>query len=437
VGHPIPTDDSPSGVVLELGAPQLFAFLKRQFDCLSIVPYEVAEELLVPIPGTPKPWGVLWVMSHERGPHFDSEHRRILTSLANFTCAALTITQAKADVETRAEEAEAARNALARRQVKQLKRLVRDLLDASRVRHGKLSVQPAYCLLGDIIDDAMAAVRDEAERRGHLMPTFVPSYPVTVFADAARLTQVLSNLLWNAVKYTPPGGEITLRVGAPDPGAIPEGDSTRREAVVSIHDNGVGIAADLLPHVFDLFSQSPSARMRAEGGLGLGLSVVKYLVDAHRGEVEIFSQGEGKGTEVMLRLPIVCRRNVEASAPTLHSIARSRILLVDDCTDATEALSMLLTLEGHEVKCAQNGQEALSLVDSFRPDVALIDIQMPGMDGHELARRLRQRKPCASTRLVALTGYAGTTDAIAVDNAFDCYLIKPPSLEDLASVLRQ
>ncbi|NLP60534.1 hybrid sensor histidine kinase/response regulator [Paraburkholderia sacchari] len=485
VGHLLQSDDSPAAVTLELGSPQLFAFPKRQFDCLAIVTPEVTEELVVPVPGTPEPWGALWVMAHDEHLHFDSEHRRILTSLANFTCAALTIKQAKADAEARAEDAEAARNALsaveahqvdfiatlghelrnplapidtalaaaqklaagnaavlsalavANRQVRQLKRLVSDLLDTSRIRHGKLSVRPAIGLLGDIVKDAMAAVTEEAERRQQQLHVTLPAYPVTVFADAARLTQVVSNLLSNAVKYTPTGGEITLRVDAPDPGTIPEDDSTLREAIITLRDNGMGIAPDVLPHIFDMFAQSPSARTRAQGGLGVGLSVVRYLVNAHRGEIAVRSEGEGTGTEVTVRLPIVCRTQLEHAAATTHGISPARILLVDDNADATEALAMLLTLDGHEVKRAQTGLEALSIVESFMPDIALIDINMPGMDGHELARLLREREQCSSTRLVALSGYAwATSDPAAGESGFDCHLIKPPSLEDLADVLR-
>ncbi|ABE32691.1 Signal Transduction Histidine Kinases (STHK) [Paraburkholderia xenovorans LB400] len=485
VGHLLPPDNSPAGVTLQLGSPQLFAFPKRQFDCLAPITHEVTEELVVPVPGTPEPWGALWVMSYDEHLHFDSEHRRILTSLANFTCAALTIRQAKADAEARAEEAEAARNALAvveahqvdfiatlghelrnplgpidsalaaaqklaagnpsvlsalalaNRQVRQLKRLVSDLLDASRIRHGKLSVRHAYGLLGDIVKDAMAAVTDEAERRHQQLQVTLPEYPVTVFADAARLTQVVSNLLSNAVKYTPSGGEIRLRVDAPDPNTIPAHDSTPRDAIVTLRDNGMGIAPGMLPHVFDMFAQSPSARTRSDGGLGIGLSVVRYLVNAHRGEIAVVSEGEGNGTEVTVRLPIVCRSQLDHAAATTHGMSPARILLVDDNADATEALAMLLTLDGHEVRRAQSGPEALSIVESFTPDIALIDINMPGMDGHELARRLREHAQCSSTRLVALTGYAGTMpDSTAIESGFDHRLIKPPSLEDLAYVLR-
>ncbi|MPW15527.1 response regulator [Paraburkholderia sp. CNPSo 3157] len=486
VGLPVPSD-SPAGVTLELGAPQLFDAPKRQFDCLARVAPDVTEELVVPVPGSPEPWGALWVMSHDPDHRFDGEHRRILTSLADFTCAALTVTQARADAEARAKEAEAARNAFAAneaqkdsfiatlghelrnplgpidsalaaaqklatdnpavlsalavadRQVRQLKRLVGDLLDASRIRHGKLSVRPAYGLLGDIVKDAMAAVAEEAVRRQHQLHVTLPSYPVTVLADAARLTQVISNLLGNALKYTPSGhGEISLQVDAPDTATIPAHDSTPREAIITVRDNGMGIESGLLPHVFEMFAQSASARRQGGGGLGLGLPLVRYLVNAHQGQIAIASDGEGKGTEVVVRLPIVCRSQGEHLAPTSHGIAPARILLVDDSADTTEALATLLALDGHEVKRAGSGLEALSLVESFTPDVALIDISMPGMNVHELAWCLRQLAQCASTRLVALTGYATADSATeGVESEFDCYLIKPPSLEDLADVLRK
>ncbi|MGT2477374.1 ATP-binding response regulator [Paraburkholderia terrae] len=326
--------------------------------------------------------------------------------------------------------------AIANRQVGQLKRLVSDLLDAARIRHGKLSVTPAYFLLGDIINDAIATVGEEAERRQQQLHATQPPYPVTVMADAGRLTQVISNLLWNAVKYTPSRGEISLCVDAPDPAELPGQDSALREVVISVRDNGMGIEPELLPDVFEMFAQSPSARMCAKGGLGLGLSVVRYLVDAHHGEIAISSDGEGKGTEVIVRLPIVCRSQVEHAAPTTHGITPARVLLVDDSADATGALAMLLTLDGHEVMCAQSGLEALLMVESFTPDVALIDINMPGMDGYELARMLRQRAPCTATRLVALTGEAQAAHGLD-GTSFDCYIVKPPSLESLADALRR
>ncbi len=483
VGTTTPTDDSPSGVALELAAGQLFSFPQRHFPCLEHVTPEIIEELVVPIPGEPEPWGTLWVMSHDREHLFDAEDRRILTRLANFTCAALTMARAKADAETRAAEAEAARNAvalaearkddfiatlshelrnpiatvdsahaaarklaagypdvssalgIADRQMQLLKRLVGDLLDASRIKHGKLSVQPSYGLLQDIVTDAVTAMRSDVNCGQYRLQVAVPPYPVTVHADLVRVTQVVTNVLSNAVKYTPPGGDITLSVEAPDLGiAHTEGPC---EAVITVKDNGAGISASALPHVFDMFAQSASARKRAAGGLGIGLAVVRHLVEAHNGTVTIASAGEGRGTEVTIRLPIVCKSTGESSATGPRTIASMRILLVDDCADATEALGTLLELEGHEVKRATNGADALSIVETFAPDVALIDISMPGMNGPELAQLLRLRAQCSLTKLVALTGSVDVASRPESDERiFDAHLIKPLSLDDLENVLR-
>ncbi|MPW22497.1 response regulator [Paraburkholderia sp. CNPSo 3157] len=481
-----PIADSPGGITLELAAGQLFSFPKRHFACLEHLVPEITEELVVPIPGEPQPWGTLWVMSHDREHRFDSEDRRILTGLANFTCAALTITRAKADAETRAAEAEAARNALALaearkddfiallshelrnplapidsaltivrrlvadtpavlsaldiadRQIRMLKRLVGDLLDASRIRHGKLSVRPSYGLLQDVVADAVTALKADVNNGHHHLHITVPPYPVTVHADAARLTQVVSNVLSNAVKYTPPGGDITLLVEAPDLSLESTPGQSPRQAVITVRDSGAGIPASLLPHVFDMFAQSASARKHAQGGLGIGLAVVKHLVAAHNGTVTIASAGEGQGTEVTLRLPIVCESTAEAAVTATPTMPPIRILLVDDNADATAALGTLLELEGHEVKRAQSGPDALAIVESFTPDIALIDISMPGMDGIELAQLLRLRAQCSQTKLVALTGYTSSARGLQADERiFDRHLIKPLSLDDLADVLRR
>jgi CheY-like chemotaxis protein len=204
-----------------------------------------------------------------------------------------------------------------------------------------------------------------------------------------------------------------------------------------VKDNGAGISSSLLPHVFDMFAQSASARRHAGGGLGIGLAVVKHLVTAHNGTVTIASAGEGQGTEVSLQLPIVCESTGEVTLIARRTMAPMRILLVDDSADATEAVGTLLELEGHEVKRAQSGPDALSIAESFTPDVALIDITMPGMDGLELAQLLRLRAQCCLTKLVALTGYTDAAGRLQTDERiFDGHLTKPLSLDDLADVLR-
>jgi signal transduction histidine kinase/CheY-like chemotaxis protein len=481
----MPIDDSPSGMVLELGAAQLFSFPQRHFACLQHVQPEIIEEMVVPIPGQPERWGTLWVMCHDQKYVFDTEDRRILTSLANFTCAALTITRAKADAEARAAEAESARNALtlaearkddfiallshelrnplgpidsalsaarklaadnaailsvlgiADRQMQLLKRLVGDLLDASRIRHGKLSVRLAYGSLQDIIADAVTAMRDDIDNRQLRLHVAVPPYPVTVHADPPRLTQVVSNLLSNAVKYTPPGGDITLTVAAPDLTIASHDTQPPCDAVIAVKDNGSGIPTPLLPHVFEMFAQSASARQCGAGGLGIGLAVVRHLVKAHNGTVDIASAGEGQGTEVTVRLPIVCKHAHESGATAPRTNASRRILLVDDCADATEALGTLLELEGHEVRWATSGADALSIVESFTPDIALLDIAMPGMNGSELAQLLRLHARCSPTKLVALTGSTDIASNPGTDERiFDAFLVKPVSLEDIENLMR-
>jgi signal transduction histidine kinase len=482
----ISVDDSPDGITLHLGAAQLFAYPKRYFTRLYPQLPEVVEELVVPIPGLPEPWGTLWVMSCDELYRFDAEDRRILTGLANFTCAALTIAKAESEARRHALEAEAAKDALALaeehkdnfiatlshevrnplmpidaelkvlrnvcsvnpaalsaldvadRQIAQLRRLVDDLLDLSRMKHGKLSILPSYGVLQDIVADAVRAVKTEVEERQHHLSVTVPSYPVHVYADTARVVQIVSNLLTNSVKYTPPGGEIEVSAAAPDLSNRPAQGGYREEVVITVRDNGFGISPALLPYVFNMFSQSASARTRAEGGLGVGLAVVKYLVDAHNGRIDIFSEGEGKGTKVVVRLPIACQRPAEQEATPTPAGAPLRLLVVDDNVDATEALATLLELEGHEVKRARSGPEALAIVETFTPDAALIDIAMPGMGGVELAWRLRERGTCAMTKLVAVTGYSQSEGEQGEGKGpFDYQLIKPVSLDDLADILRR
>lgn len=483
-----PADNSPDGMTLYLGCAQLFAQPEHHFDGLYAKLPDVVEALVVPIPGQPLPWGTLWVASRDERHGFDAEHRRVLTALADFTCAALTISRAESDARRHAMAAEAAKDALALaeahkdsfiatlghelrnplapidaelkvlrklcsdhsaalpgldivdRQVAHLCRLVDDLLDASRMKHGKLSIHPTCGLLQDIIADAVTAVKAEAERRQHRLTIDVPVYPVHVCADTARIVQVVSNLLSNAVKYTPAHGQIDVLVEAPDLSNRPTKGASLEDVVITVRDNGIGISPALLTYVFRMFSQSASARTRAEGGLGIGLSVVKHLVDAHHGRVDIFSEGEGKGTQVVIRLPIASHRASEGEEKDAASVSPAfpplRILVVDDNVDATEALGTLLELEGHEVKQAQSGREALSIVETFAPEVALIDNFMPGMGGMELARRLRERTLCASTLLVEMTGYSqAEPDWTGTEGPFDCKLLKPVSLDDLATVL--
>jgi CheY-like chemotaxis protein len=259
--------------------------------------------------------------------------------------------------------------------------------------------------------------------------------PLLVHGDATRLAQVLANLLNNAAKYTGEGGHITLTV-------VRQKD----EAVLGVQDNGMGIPADLLPHIFGLFTQGDRSLARSEGGLGVGLTLVKELVEMHGGRVEASSDGSGKGSAFVVRLPILQGEPlIQESEPDLcptrpedGACPPRRVLVVDDSRDAVESLSLLLQLEGHEVQAAGDGPSALEAARDFQPQVVFLDIGLPGMDGYEVARRLREQPSLDSAVLVALTGY-GQDDGRrrAREAGFDAHLVKPADPEALHRLLAE
>jgi CheY-like chemotaxis protein len=254
---------------------------------------------------------------------------------------------------------------------------------------------------------------------------------MTLEADPVRLAQVFSNLLGNAAKFTPPGGTITIAAG--------------REAqmmVIRVQDDGIGIEAALLPRVFDAFAQAGQASDRSQGGLGLGLSIAKSLVGLHGGQIEAHSAGHGKGSEFVVRLPAPdSKARSEAPPLAIATIgqlkpAALRVLVVDDNEDAATLLSEVLRLEGHEVQVAHDGPGALEARTSFVPDVALLDIGLPVMDGYELAEHLRARYPSSDLRLIAITGYGEQRDRIRSRAAgFDDHLVKPVDVERIRGML--
>jgi CheY-like chemotaxis protein len=237
---------------------------------------------------------------------------------------------------------------------------------------------------------------------------------------------VLVNLLTNAAKYTDPGGAVTVTVRE-------DGD----EAVVTVADTGIGIPPDLLPFVFDLFVQDTRSLDRARGGLGIGLSVVRHLVEMHGGRVAAHSEGAGRGSTFELRLPLIARPSAVAAAPATAGVAPRRVLVVDDNVDAAQSLAMLLAIDGHAVECAFAPADALARAPAWRPDVVLLDIGLPGMDGYELAKRLRALPALAHTRIVAVTGYGQEADRTrSRDAGFDDHLVKPVEIDVLNRVLR-
>jgi signal transduction histidine kinase/CheY-like chemotaxis protein len=305
------------------------------------------------------------------------------------------------------------------RQVKHLTRLVDDLLDVSRVERGKVELSKKPVQLAEVIAKGVEIASPLLEERRHRLHVDVARTSLLVHADETRIAQVVANLLTNAARYTDPGGDIAVI-------ARREG----RDAVLRIRDNGIGIAADLLPRVFDLFVQGPRTVDRRQGGLGLGLSLVRSLVTLHGGSVEAHSEGLGKGSEFVARLPAVAMELVENETAPLPRAARlgstgRRVLLVDDNGDAAELLSDLLRSIGHDVVVAHDGPQALATAVRYNPDVAILDIGLPVMDGYELAGRLVATLP-HTPFLVALTGYGQENDRTrARDAGFDEHIVKP------------
>jgi PAS domain S-box-containing protein len=316
------------------------------------------------------------------------------------------------------------------RQVGHLARLVDDLLDVSRITSGKIKLQKEAVELTAILARAVETSRPLIDSRWQELTVTLPPETIPVEADTTRLAQVVSNLLNNAAKYTPEGGRIRLTV-----------ETTSREAVLHVCDSGMGIPAELLPQVFDLFTQGDRSLARSEGGLGIGLTLVKSLVEMHGGRVEARSEGAGKGSEFVVYLPTLGGRSAlagkgEREAPDRAVSAPRRVLVVDDSADAAESLRMLLQARGHEVRTAHDGSAALRAAEEFQPDVVLLDIGLPHMDGYEVARRLRDEVGLKNALLVALTGYGQQEDRRrAAEAGFDEHLTKPADLTMLQNLL--
>jgi PAS domain S-box-containing protein len=306
-----------------------------------------------------------------------------------------------------------------RRQTDQLAHIVDDLLDLSRLSAGKMTLERTNV---DLVALVHRCVHDFVDRRLFDQHRHELRCAGTyVSGDGPRLEQIVSNLLMNAIKYTPAGGRIIIEVE-------PEGG----DAVLRVKDTGVGIAPNLLPRVFDLFVQSELGVGRRDGGLGLGLAIVRSLVDAHGGRIDVRSAGLNSGTEFIVRLPLAA--TLAAGDPRGGVSPRRRILVVDDNVDAREALARLLEIAGHEVYQAGDGPAGLEVASSCRPDVAIVDIGLPGMNGFEVARRLKMGAP--KVRLIALTGYGQSEHRRLGDEVgFESYLLKPVAFETLQRAL--
>ena len=314
------------------------------------------------------------------------------------------------------------------RQVGQLTRLIDDLLEISRITTGRIHLQQTPIAVNEILENAVETIRPLSDKRQHELTVALSSQPLWIFADAARMEQVVVNLLTNAIKFADKGGRIWLSA-----------QQNGNECEVRVRDNGVGISSELLPRVFDLFTQAERSLDRSQGGLGIGLALVQRIVEMHQGRVDAYSE-LGRGSEFILRLPMLDTPPIPSS-PT-HELAakptglRLRVLVVDDNVDAAQMLGMVLLASGYDVRTTHDGQSALQAALDFCPNVMLLDIGLPGMDGFEVATKMRQQRTLRSLVLIAMTGYGQESDRLRSQNAgFDYHLVKPTDFKKLHQIL--
>jgi signal transduction histidine kinase/CheY-like chemotaxis protein len=315
------------------------------------------------------------------------------------------------------------------RQLGQLVRLVDDLMDLSRITHDRLELRKGEVELGELVRNTVESCRAFAQRAGHEVRLALPGEPIRLHADGARLTQVFANLLNNSCKYTPEGGTIEVSVQRVETGVI-----------VKIEDDGIGIPADRLERIFEMFEQVDTSVERSQGGLGIGLTLVKRLVEMHGGSVQARSGGPGHGSEFVVWLPVpleeVPALPASNSESSTKSVPKLRILVVDDNRDSAASLAMLLRLSGHEVNTAHDGAQALEEIERHAPDAVLLDIGLPLLNGYEVCRRVRERRGTKQPLLVALTGWGQADDRRKSREAgFDHHLVKPVSYEALVKLL--
>jgi signal transduction histidine kinase/CheY-like chemotaxis protein len=317
---------------------------------------------------------------------------------------------------------------LMERQLGHMVRLIDDLLDISRITNGKLQLRKERLELAAVVHSAVESSRPLIEASAHNLTVKLPPDPIYVDADPTRLAQAFSNLLNNAAKYTERSGQICLTV-----------DLNGSQAVVSVRDNGVGISAEHLPHIFEMFSQVAPALERSQGGLGIGLALVRGLVALHGGTVEAHSDGPGRGSEFRVHLPVAEPKTPVKANDNGHLspvATKSRILVVDDLRDSAESLGMVLELKGHTIRIAHDGREAVQAAAAFRPDVILMDIGLPKMNGYEAAREIRHEPWGKSMILVALTGWGQDEDKRrAAEAGFDHHMTKPVDPATLEGLL--
>ncbi|MEX0677439.1 MAG: ATP-binding protein [Pirellulales bacterium] len=315
------------------------------------------------------------------------------------------------------------------RQVNHMVRLVDDLMEVSRITRGVIELRKEETDLAAILSSAVETSKPLITAADHQLAITIPQEYIPLYGDAVRLGQIFTNLLNNAAKYTDRRGQIWLS-------ARREGN----EVVVSVRDSGIGISAPMLPKVFEMFMQADRSTNRSQGGLGIGLTLVKQLTEMHAGTVSVQSEGPGQGTEFIVRLPVAAVQPDRTKQPSVSqkptSLPQRRVLVVDDNEDSAASMGMLLNFLGTDVQVAHDGPTALAIIESYRPDVVLLDIGMPGMDGFEVARQVRQRVDFNNIMLIALTGWGQTEDRNRTRAAgFDHHLVKPADITALQSLL--
>jgi len=462
-GKPIIIGEIPDELLVQRAQDERHLQLIRSLDLKSY--------MCVPLAVGGKPIGVLSFVTAESGRRYTEADLALAMDLAHRAAVAIENTrlyQALREADRRKDEflatlAHELRNPLApirnslqvlkmsrldpqmlertrdmmERQVHHLVRLVDDLLDVSRVMRGKIELRKERVELATVVARAIETAQPLIETQGHELSVRLPSDSLPLDADPVRLTQVIGNLLTNAAKYTPPGGRISL-----------SGERDDNTTILRVRDNGIGIAADMLPHIFDLFVQADHAATRSQGGLGIGLTLVKNLVEMHHGTVQVRSEGLGKGSEFIVRLPLAAlkvneNQNLETGqrVPSRPAPSGHRLLIVDDNQDAANSLAMLLQLQGHDVRVAYSGGAALEITKDYAPGAVFLDIGMPGMDGYETARRLRRQPGLENVVLAALTGWGQQEDRRRTAEAgFNHHLVKPPepkAVENVLAALKQ
>jgi two-component system CheB/CheR fusion protein len=319
-------------------------------------------------------------------------------------------------------------SALLQRQTAQLIRMVDDLLEVARVSSGKMALKKERTYLLSVVNNAVETTRPIIESKDQRLSVVMPPEQIALEVDPARLAQALVNLLNNAAKYTPAGGNISLSA-----------ERTNGEVIFRVKDSGIGIAPEMVEPIFELFVQSDRALDRSQGGLGLGLPLVRKIVELHHGTVAAFSKGPGQGSEFVIRIPVgsgTKSQEAHARPQAVAPATKRRVLVVDDNLDLVEGLIDALTDAGHEVRSAQDGPSAIETAREFKPEVVLLDIGLPLLDGYQVARRLRQLPGLENIRLIALSGYGGPKDQqLSAEAGFDLHLVKPAGLDRIEDLV--